>query len=130
MSTAVRRLAKRAMFIIDCHEELKPAGCLLSGLAETFPRTLGVVGLLTLEVFELVSVDTPSYGIVVEPVTIVGIKSRSEMLFLVDGVVRAEINVIAFDSPNVVGATRIDDISGPNYELISASKSNHSGRSE
>lgn len=78
----------------------------------------------------LVSVDTPSYGIVVEPVTIVAIKSRSEMLFLVDGVVRAEINVISFDSPNVVGATSIDDINGPNYELISAGKSNLSERGE
>ena len=118
------------MFIINRHVELKLAGCLSSDLDETFPRTLGVVGLLTLEVFELVSVDTPSYGIAVEPPTIVGIKSRSEMLFRVSGVVSAEINVIAFDSPNVVGATRIDDIGGPNRELISAGKSDHSERGE
>ena len=120
ITTVVRHLAKRAMFIPDQHKELEPAGCLHSGLDETFPSPLNVVGFLTLDVFRLISVDTPSGCIAVQPVTIVAIKSRSEELVPVIGFVRAEIDVIAFDSPNVVGVTRIDDIDGPNYEHINA----------
>lgn len=124
-TTVVGHLTKRAMFFPDQHKELEPAGCLHSHLDETFPIPLGAVGHLTLDVFELVSVYTPAGGIAVEPVTVVAIKGRSEVLVLVVRVVRAEINVIAFDSPNVVGATRIDDIDGPDYQLISATKSKH-----
>jgi len=113
------------MVFIGRHEELELAGSLPSGLDETVPSPLGVVVHLTLDVFELVSVDTPSYGIAVEPVTVVGIKSHSEMLIRVVGVVRAEVNVFVFDSPNFVGATCIDDIDGPNCELIIAGKSSH-----
>lgn len=101
---AVFHHAKRAMCIVDSHKELAFARCHRPDLSEGFPSPLGVVARITLDVFKLVSVNTPGDGFVIEPITVVSIQSRLEELLVVGGVVMAEINISVFNSPNIGGA--------------------------